>query len=115
MNLPYSEYLQIGLFLLSAIILFLFAIESLGEEFLNLATESFRKIVSKVAPILNCLTLNLVPSETKQEILITLPETVDEETKNKIIYRLERKKFHVTRVDSRLPEPREFEYESKSY
>lgn len=73
------------------------------------------KIVSKVSPILNCLTLNLVPSETKQEILITLPETVDEETKNKIIYRLERKKFHVTRVDSRLPEPREFEYESKSY
>ena len=49
MNLPYSEYLQIGLFLLSAIILFLFAIESLGEEFLNLATESFRKIVSKLA------------------------------------------------------------------
>jgi len=73
------------------------------------------KIVSKVSPILNCLTLNLVPSETKQEILITLPETVDEETKNKIIYRLERKKFHVTHVDSRLPEPREFEYESKSY
>ncbi|HPQ79535.1 MAG TPA: Na/Pi symporter [Candidatus Dojkabacteria bacterium] len=49
MNLPYSEYLNIALFLFSSVILFLFAVDSLGKELLDLATESFRKIVSKLA------------------------------------------------------------------
>ena len=49
MNLPYSEYLNIALFLFSSIILFLFAIDSLGKELLDLATENFRKVVSKLA------------------------------------------------------------------
>ena len=49
MNLPYSEYLNIALFLFSSIILFLFAIDSLGRELLDLATENFRKVVSKLA------------------------------------------------------------------
>lgn len=49
MNLPYSEYINIALFLFSSIILFLYAIDSLGKEFLDLATESFRKIVSKLS------------------------------------------------------------------
>ncbi|MBP7820096.1 MAG: Na/Pi cotransporter family protein [Candidatus Methanofastidiosum sp.] len=49
MNLPYSEYVNIALFLFSSIILFLYAIDSLGKEFLDLATESFRKIISKLS------------------------------------------------------------------
>lgn len=48
MNLPNSGYLQIALGVISAIILFLFAIENLGKEFQQLASEEFRKSISKV-------------------------------------------------------------------
>lgn len=82
MNLPYSEYLQIALFLLSAIILFLFAIESLGKEFLNLATESFRKVVSKLAKnrflgaIIGAFSTAIVQSSTAiTTVTITLVNT----------------------------------------
>ncbi len=47
MELFNSSYLQIALGLLSALILFLFALESLSNEVQELATEDFRKKISK--------------------------------------------------------------------
>lgn len=47
MELSNSSYLQIILGLLSALILFLFAIDSLSSEIQQLATEDFRKKISK--------------------------------------------------------------------
>lgn len=48
MNIFGSSYVQIVLGLLSALILFLYAIESLGKEFQEMASEEFRKKISKV-------------------------------------------------------------------
>ena len=48
MDLPNSGYLQLVLGIVSAVILFLFAIENLGREFQRLAVEEFRKKISKL-------------------------------------------------------------------
>ena len=48
MNIFGSSYVQIVLGLLSALILFLYAIESLGKEFQEMASEEFRKKISKL-------------------------------------------------------------------
>ena len=49
MNLLDSTYLQIFLGLLSALVLFLYAIENLSNELQGLASERFREIISKLA------------------------------------------------------------------
>lgn len=61
------------------------------------------KIVSKYTFIQNCLTLNSFPNEKKQEVLITLPLGITPDTKDKIIRRLKKRKFSVTRIDSASP------------
>lgn len=72
-------------------------IETTGKT-TDLAT--ITKIISRHTFIQNCVTLNSFPNEKKQEVLITLPQAVSPELKSKIIARLEKKKFLVTRVDS---------------
>ncbi|MHC5269758.1 cyclic di-AMP binding protein CbpA [Enterococcus sp. LJL98] len=63
------------------------------------------KIISKYTFIQNCLTLNSFPHEKKQEVLITLPPTLPSEVKEKIVQRLERKRYTITRIDSSVPRP----------
>jgi len=49
MELPYYvEYIQYGLTIVSILVLFLFAVESLTKEIQELATENFRKKISKL-------------------------------------------------------------------
>lgn len=49
MNLLDSTYLQIFLGLLSALVLFLYAIENLSNELQSLASERFREVISRLA------------------------------------------------------------------
>lgn len=77
-------------------------IESNGK---NTDLTTITKVISKYTFIQNCITLNSFPNEKKQEILITLPLTVEEDLKDKIVARLEKKKFKVTRIDSNLEDP----------
>jgi phosphate:Na+ symporter len=49
MNLLGSTYLQILLGVISALILFLYAIDNLSNELQELALEKFRKLISKLA------------------------------------------------------------------
>ena len=57
------------------------------------------KIISRYTSILNCITLDEEKDDTRRTI-ITLPESVDENIRNKIIQRLNRKNFKVLKVES---------------
>jgi phosphate:Na+ symporter len=48
MNIFDSSYLQIALGLISALVLFLYAIDNLSKELQQLASEDFRKVISKI-------------------------------------------------------------------
>ncbi len=48
MQLPYAEFIQHGFTMVSALILFLFAVSSLTKEIQELATEDFRKKISQL-------------------------------------------------------------------
>ena len=78
MDILNSEYLQIGLAFISALILFLYAIETLSKEFQELAATKFRDLLTKfsknkyVGTLFGAILTALVQSSSAVTVMIVL-------------------------------------------